>query len=514
MHGEHALEMEQIYFNVIPSTVNQTGEWRLLTPTRQERISPCRQGCPLGGEIPAWLNAIKRDCWDEAWEIMQRKNPFPAITGQVCFHPCTAACNRRSLDEAINIPAVERALGLWKLQHYRPAAPPRRVEGNVAVVGSGPAGLSCAYYLNRAGCRVTVIEKAPVAGGLLALGIPSYRLPREILQQEMQLLQEEGIHFVLNCSVGRDLDASRLYDDYDGVFFATGASLSRVPSLPGANLNGVWSALKFLQQVNLGRSLEIESPVAVVGGGNAAIDAARSALRIKGIDRVTVLYRRAKEEMPADPEEVEAAAAEGVQFVFNAAPRELRGERGRLVEAIFSRSHTAGKKLIINKAAELGIHCKTLIFAIGQERDLSVFGQLPREVHLYAGGDLISGPATVPHAIQAGRIAAAAIAAQLQGGPGPDLAPPQSGAVTFEELHRAGWPSPAAQGRREAPSAEAERCLGCGTCNSCGLCYLFCPDLAVTVEQGRYLFDLNFCKGCGICARECPARALMMEGGW
>src|SRR5690606_13983686 len=132
------------------------------------------------------------------------------------------------------------------------------------------------------------------------------RLPREILQQEMQLLQEEGIHFVLNCSVGRDLDASRLYDDYDGVFFATGASLSRVPSLPGANLNGVWSALKFLQQVNLGRSLEIESPVAVVGGGNAAIDAARSALRIKGIDRVTVLYRRAKEEMPADPEEVEA----------------------------------------------------------------------------------------------------------------------------------------------------------------------------------------------------------------
>ena len=170
-------------------------------------------------------------------------------------------------------------MGLWRLQHYRPAAQPRRVKGIVAVVGSGPAGLSCAYYLNREGYRVTVIEQAPVAGGLLALGIPSYRLPREILQQELQLLQEEGIQFVLNCSVGRDMDVARLFDDYDRVFFATGASLSRLPSLPGANLNGVWSALHFLQQLNLGRSLEIESPVAVVGGGNAAIDAARSALR-------------------------------------------------------------------------------------------------------------------------------------------------------------------------------------------------------------------------------------------
>lgn len=514
MNGEHTQEMEKVYFNVIPSTANNTGEWRLLTPTWKERISPCRQGCPLEGEIPAWLNAVKRSYWDEAWEIMQRKNPFPAITGQVCFHPCTEACNRRNLDEEINIPAVERALGLWRLQHYRPAAQPRRAEGHVAVVGSGPAGLSCAYYLNRAGYRVTVIEQAPAAGGLLALGIPSYRLPREILQQELQILQEEGIQFILNCSVGRDLDVSRLYDDYDRVFFATGASLSRMLSLPGANLNGVWSALHFLQQVNLGRSPAIESPVAVVGGGNAAIDAARSALRIKGIDRVTVLYRRTKEEMPADPEEVEAAAAEGVQFMFNVSPRELKGEQGRLVEAILNRSHTAGKKLIVEKDTERRIYCKTLIFAVGQERDLSVFGELPRMVHLYAGGDLISGPATVPQAIQAGRIAAAAIVAQWQGEPGPDLTPPQSGAVTFEELRLAGRPGPAAQGRREDPCAEAERCLGCGTCNSCGLCYLFCPDVAVTPDQGRYLFDLNFCKGCGICARECPARALIMEGGW
>ncbi|HOL17700.1 MAG TPA: 4Fe-4S binding protein, partial [Bacillota bacterium] len=224
--------------------------------------------------------------------------------------------------------------------------------------------------------------------------------------------------------------------------------------------------------------------------------------------------RRTKEEMPADPEEVAAAAAEGVQFVFNVTPRELKGEQGRLVEAILNRSHTSGEKLIIDRDTELRIYCKTLIFAVGQERDWSVFGTLHREIRLCAGGDLISGPAAVPQAIQAGRIAAEALAAQLEGKPGPDPSPPESGAVTFEELHLAAWPGLAARGRQEDPSAEAERCLGCGTCNSCGICYLFCPDVAVTPDQGRYLFDLNFCKGCGICARECPARALMMEGGW
>ncbi len=512
MTGARRMEIEKLYRDVIPSRANKTGDWRLLTPVPAGRSSPCREGCLLDGEIPLWLEAVRGGRWAEAWEIMRRMNPFPAITGYVCFHPCTDECNRRQLDQEINIPAVERAVGLWRHQNYRPEAKPHAVRGRVAVVGSGPAGLSCAYYLNGEGYRVTILEQAPAAGGLLTFGIPHYRLPREILHRELEILQESGINLVLNCSLGRDVNPAQLYEEYDQVFLATGAGVSRIPSLAGADLSGVWNALDFLSRINIDRTVPIKGPVAVVGGGNAAVDAARSALRLKGISRVTILYRRGKEEMPADPHEVEAAAAEGVEFVFNVTPREITG-RESVEKVSLNRSRTLGEELVIDPDNFSSHKCNTLIFAVGQEPDLSVFGQLPQRHAIFAGGDLISGPATVPEAIKAGRMAAAAIAAHLEGKTYADERPPSGKAVKFEELHLTSGAGSLPGGRRENPAEEAERCLGCGTCNACGNCYLFCPDVAVLVEQGQYTFDLDFCKGCGICARECPARALIMEGG-
>ncbi|HED24481.1 MAG TPA: FAD-dependent oxidoreductase, partial [Firmicutes bacterium] len=216
-----------------PSTANKTGEWSIQTPRLSSRISPCRLACLLEGEVPSWLEAVKLEKWEEAWQIMKRANPFPAITGYVCFHPCTENCNRGQLDEPIAIPEVERAIGLWRLENYRKRPKDLSGKGKIAVVGSGPAGLSCAFYLTEAGYDVTVFERDEQPGGMLNLGIPEYRLPRRILQKEIDVLREEGITFVCGCRVGSDLKLQELYKDYERVFLATGAWLSHRSFIKG-----------------------------------------------------------------------------------------------------------------------------------------------------------------------------------------------------------------------------------------------------------------------------------------
>jgi NADPH-dependent glutamate synthase beta subunit-like oxidoreductase/ferredoxin len=498
------------------TTANRTGEWRYLTPERVKRLSPCRYGCLLDGPVPEWLEALKKEDWAEAWQIMKKYNPFPALTGYVCFHPCTENCNRSQLDQEIDIPGVEKAIGNWRLENFRPGQTgqsERSCKGKVAVVGSGPAGLSCAFYLAEAGYDITVFEKENTLGGMLSLGIPEYRLPGRILKQELAVLTDMGIKFVTGCALGRDFSLDDLYRDYTQVFLATGAWVARKANIPGEDSLGIWNALEFLKNYNLGKQLAVEGPVVVIGGGNAAVDSARAALRLPGVHHVSLIYRRSRVEMPADQTEVEAAEREGVELIFNAAPRALEGESGKVRCAVFDYCRTGIDGLLVDSSKPVYKECGTVIMALGQNADFTVIGPLNGSEPVFAGGDLVSGPATVPAAIRAGRIAAESIRAELEGLPKPQLYPNDEQVVLFEELNLAARVNINLQEKQNNPVTEAGRCLGCGTCNSCGVCYLFCPDLAIDSVDGRYEFNLDYCKGCGICVRECPSRALVMEGG-
>lgn len=496
-----------------PSTANKTGDWRFLTPEKRSRLSPCRQDCLLDGEIPLWMEAVKQEKWEEAWEIVSRYNPFPAISGYVCYHPCSDNCNRGDLDQDIAIEEVEKAIGEWRLSNIKPQLKPAKIKGRIGIVGSGPAGLSCAYYLNRAGYEATIYEKTPLIGGMLALGIPEYRLPRNILSRELNFLEEEGVRFIKNCSIGNEYDLCQLYEEYDTVFLATGAWKPRRAFIPGEEERKVYNALDFLSAINSGDKLEISDPVVVIGGGNAAIDSARSALRLNGINHVSLVYRRSRAEMPANQEEVEAAEREGVELVFNALPREIEKEEQAIKGLLFDYCKTDLNGLSIDRSRSFSKGCGTVIMALGQQADLSLFCKIERNVSFFAGGDLVTGPSTVPEAIRAGRIAACSIVSELEGLPAPQLMLPEKPVVSFEELNLATKLNVKMQQREEMPALEASRCLGCGTCNSCGTCFIFCPDMAVDIVNGRYELNLDYCKGCGICVKECPAQALVMEGG-
>ncbi|MDW7739530.1 MAG: FAD-dependent oxidoreductase [Bacillota bacterium] len=513
MSPEQMIEKVPYACGFDPISANKTGEWRFMTPDRVSRLSPCRQGCPLDGHIPGWLEAVKAEKWDEAWEIMSIYNPFPAITGHVCFHPCTENCNRGQLDEVIDIPGVERTIGEWRLANYQKPETPQTDKGDIAVVGSGPAGLSSAYYLAQAGYGVTVFERSGEIGGMLALGIPEYRLPRKVLQKEIAVLEKEGIKFVTSCNIGKDKSVADLFSEFDQVFFATGAWIPRKANIPGEKNSGVFNALDFLSRVNTGNPPELTESVVVIGGGNAAVDSARTALRMNGVNHVSLIYRRSRVEMPADPVEVEAAEREGVELIFNARPREIITEKNEPTAVIFDHSKTNLEGLVVDSSRSFTKECGSVIMALGQEADHSLFGEINEERSVFAGGDLVTGPDTVPAAIRAGRIAALCIQSAMEDLPLPELELEFEKALAFEDLNLEAQVNLEFQQRQAEPVSEAARCLGCGTCTSCGICYLFCPDLAVDLVDGRYEFNLDYCKGCGICVKECPSQALAMKGG-
>ncbi len=499
-----------------PSSLNKTGGWRLAAPEKAKRLSPCCKDCLLHSEVPDWMEAVKGGRWEEAWQIMSRTNPFPALTGHVCFSPCIENCNRGRLDQELDIPTIERAIGEWRFENYQPRKGPRKIKDPVAVVGSGPAGLSCAFYLAAEGYKVTVFERSPIIGGMLALGIPEYRLPRDILTKELAILEEEGVSFVTSRALGKDMQLPELASEFREIFLATGAWLPREENIPGADKKGVYHALDFLSMINTREHPEIEDPVVVIGGGNAAVDSARCALRLNGVNHVSLVYRRSRAEMPAHPPEVEAAELEGVELIFNANPAEIKAEAasGQVESVTFNYSKTNREGLIVDKSSTFKKDCGSVILALGQEPDYSVFNNLDREMAIFAGGDLVSGPATVPEAIRGGRLEAMNIAAKMEGRSGPEVPGFSEQPVGFEELNLLARPDLELQDRQKEPGPEAGRCLGCGTCNSCGVCYLFCPDVAVDWLNNSYELNLDYCKGCGICVVECPARALALEGGY
>ncbi|MGD0862798.1 MAG: FAD-dependent oxidoreductase [Candidatus Limnocylindrales bacterium] len=405
--------------------------WRSMVADRRDPIAPCQEACPAGTDAGRYVGLIARGRYDEAYEVAAEVNPFPSVCGWICTAPCETACRRGSLDEPIAIRRLKRfAAEQGKLPAVTP--PQKKRKEKVAIVGGGPAGMSAAYYLARLGYGVTVLEAMPVPGGMMAIGIPEYRLPRHVLRQEIDRIVGLGVELKLDSAMGRDFTLADLEAGYDAVFLATGASRSRKLGVPGDGLPGVVPATLFLKQVNLGEKPVLNGPVVVVGGGSTAMDAARSALR-SGASSVTVLYRRGRAEMPAQAEEVEAAEHEGVRIQFEAAVTEVVGtEKGISCVRYMAQRATGrfdGGRAVYEPVpgGDREATASTVLVAVGEEPDPSILpegagietsgfsgivadaGQATGRKGVFAGGDVVSGAKTIIHAVAAGRRAAGSI---------------------------------------------------------------------------------------------------------
>ncbi|NWF56730.1 MAG: FAD-dependent oxidoreductase [Syntrophaceae bacterium] len=480
---------------------NKTGTWRYLKPSYITQKAPCSKACPIEQDISFYLTSLADGKPEEAWRRILESNPFPSICGRVCHHPCESDCNRKDYDEALAINALERFLGDWGMKHSPGnATGMERRKEQVAVIGSGPAGLSCAYFLARCGYGVTVFEAMKEPGGMLRYGIPKYRLPRNILNREISRIKSLGVEIRTGKRLGADLGLEEL-KNFAAVFLATGAWAEQKPELPGDDLPGVWHGLSFLREVNAGKKISLGKRVLVVGGGNTALDSARVALRLGS--KATVLYRREKADMPAIPDEIEEAAKEGVDFIFRAAPVKILGkQKVQGVDALRTKPgkpDASGRRSpVLIPHSGFSLKGDSVILAVGERADLSFLPEGMRVGNgriaidswgrtnlpgFFAGGDAATGQGYVSQAIASGKKTASAIDRYLRGKAGDpeedgreivrldkinldyfthrkrtrissrDLKPR---AGSFAEVHLGLSPSGAKR--------EAERCFSCGNC--------------------------------------------------
>lgn len=520
-------EMPLMVVSLGTVSFNKTGTWRYLRPIYEEKTPPCSDACPAGNNVRGFIDLLGKGKPLDAWKLIRETNPFPGVCGRICPHPCEQSCNRREFDEAISIHALERLVADYAFnEETRELHLPRREQ--IAIVGSGPAGLSCAYFLGRGGYRVTVFEALPAVGGMLRVGIPEYRLPRKILDKEIADIEALGISFKTNTRIG-DIEELK---DYDAIFIATGAHRSRKLNIPGEDI-GVISGIDFLRNLNLGGAPQIGKTVVTIGGGNTAIDTARSALRFGA--RSTIVYRRTREEMPAIEDEIEAAREEGIDIVYLATPTKVTAVDGVTeVEFIKMRlgkpDETGRKRPIPIEGSGFTIRAATVIAAIGEEPvlpflpkgvQLSEAGLNLDGVQVFGGGDAITGAGRVVDAIASGRQAAYSIDHYLRGR---EVESKPKKMVSFEDLNTTYFSRQVAVKMPklsvaervsnfseinlgislEVGTKEAKKCFSCGTCTQCDYCLIFCPEVAISRENGTYEIDYEYCKGCGICVEECP----------
>ncbi|HUV52496.1 MAG TPA: NAD(P)-binding protein [Dehalococcoidia bacterium] len=518
--------------------VNKTGSWRYFRPVHEEKLPPCNNACPAGNNIQGFIKLIREEKLLDAWRLIKETSPFPGVCGRVCPHPCEKECNRGKYDEAMSIHALERLVADYAIkQKATEKSKSALKKEKVAIVGSGPAGLSCTYFLAKEGYQVTAFEALPEIGGMLRVGIPKYRLPRKVLDKEIADIKALGVTFNINTRI-KDINELK---EYDAVFVGTGAHISRKLDVPGEKSDGVISGTEFLRKLNLDGKSKIGKNVIVVGGGNTAIDAARSAIRLGA--KATIVYRRTRDEMPAVEEEIEAAGKEGIKIVYLAAPTKITAQGGKIKEVEFVRMKlgapdASGRKSPIPiKGSTFRMKADTVITAIGESSDLSLLpkdakltekGSKAKGIQVFGGGDAVTGAGRVVDAIASGRRAAHFIGNALQGTPVEEKQAKEL--AKYEEINTAYFPQQAAVKVPESSVAkrisnfseinrgipaekgldEAKRCFSCGVCRECNNCLYFCPDICVSKKDGTYEFDYDYCKGCGICSHECCVGVIQM----
>ncbi|MDJ0955371.1 MAG: NAD(P)-binding protein [Arenicellales bacterium] len=524
------------------SLANLTGSWRTSRPVYLDRLPPCNNACPAGENIQSWLYHAEEGDYHSAWQKLMEDNPMPAVMGRVCYHPCEDACNRSKLDAAVGINSVEGFLGdqalkeRWKLDIEAEDSGKR-----VLVVGAGPSGLSAAYHLRRKGHAITIREAGPMAGGMMRFGIPKYRLPRAILDMEIQRIVDLGINLELNSKVD-DIDAA-FKEGFDAIFIAVGAHLAKRIDIPAHAAGKILDAVSVLRDMETGdEPPQLGRRVIVYGGGNTAMDVARTAKRL-GANEAMIVYRRSRKEMPAHDFEATEAEEEGIMIHWLRTIKQIDEttftiEKMRIDDT--GRPHPTGEFETLE--------ADTLILALGQDVDTSFLERVTGvqiasdgvvQVNnqmmtgrdgLFAGGDMVPSERTVTVAVGHGKKAARNIDAWLRG---EVYNPPVKHEIaTFEHLNtwyyddapktirpqldlirrQTSFDEVTQSLDEENALYEARRCLSCGNCFECDNCYGICPDNAV-IKLGagkRFEFNYDYCKGCGMCELECPCGAIKM----
>ncbi|WP_142525503.1 NAD(P)-binding protein [Methylacidimicrobium cyclopophantes] len=519
-----------------------TGPLRTRRPLYVDLLPPCRAACPAGEDIQGWLAFAQAGQYRQAWELLVRENPLPAVHGRVCYHPCESHCNRGEYDEPVSIHAIERFLGDLATREGWPFPPAVPSTGKrVLIVGAGPCGLSAAYHLSRLGHFVEVHEAGPVAGGMMHFGIPAYRLPREVLRKEVERIEAMGVRFIFDHKV-EDLLAEKETGSFDAVLVAIGAQVGKHVDIPARDAVRVLDAVSLLRGVAGGERPLLGRRVVIYGGGNVAMDAARTAKRL-GAEEALIVYRRDRAHMPARAFEAEEALSEGIRIRWLSTIKGISGEE-LTVERM--ELDSSGRPRPTGQFETL--RADAVVLAIGQETDSRFLRRVPGIAFgkdgtvivdenrmtghpgIFAGGDAVPGEQTVTVAVGQGKAAARSIDGWLRGGVYRE--PPRPPVVSFSMLHLPVYRDVAPGRQPELPPSartsdfaevvaglsegearrEAQRCFSCGICFECDNCYAACPEDAI-LKLGpgrRYRFLYDRCTGCAVCFEQCPCHAIEM----